>query len=201
MAKKKLSAAQRRAQLIDVGRKAFSEKGFEATSVEEIASRAGVSKPIVYQHFGGKEGLYAVVVDREMTQIVSLIAAAIGEGTARERVDKAALAFLTYVAEHPEGFRVLAHDAPVASGRGSMSSLMNEVAERVEDVFTPMGYDPEMAPIYANALVGMVSFVGQWWTENRELPVEVVASHLAALAWLGLRNLPREPDPISPAEA
>tara|TARA_R110002072_G_C7886738_1_gene528454 strand:+ start:338 stop:952 length:615 start_codon:yes stop_codon:yes gene_type:complete len=203
MAKKKLSAAQRRAQLIEVGRKAFSDKGFEATSVEEIASRAGVSKPIVYQHFGGKEGLYAVVVDREMTQIVSLIAAAIAEGTARERVDKAALAFLTYVSDHPEGFRVLAHDAPVASGRGCMSSLMNEVAERVEDVvggiFTPMGYDAEMAPIYANALVGMVSFVGQWWTENRELPVEVVASHLAAMAWLGLRNLPRQPDPIPPA--
>lgn len=201
MAKKKLSAAQRRAQLIEVGRKAFAEKGYEATSVEEIASRAGVSKPIVYQHFGGKEGLYAVVVDREMTQIVALISEAIATGTARERVDKAALAFLTYVADHPDGFRVLAHDAPVASGRGCMSSLMNDVAERVEDVvggiFSEAGHDAKMAPIYANALVGMVSFVGQWWTESRDLPVEVVASHLAALAWLGLRGLPDQPDPIT----
>ena len=44
----------------------FAERGFEATSVEEIAARAGVSKPIVYEHFGGKEGLYAVIVDREV---------------------------------------------------------------------------------------------------------------------------------------
>lgn len=204
MARKKLSAAQRRAQLIDVGRKAFAEKGFEATSVEEIASRAGVSKPIVYQHFGGKEGLYAVVVDREMNRVVEVISAAIASGNARERVDKAALAFLTYVKEHPDGFRVLSLDAPVASGRGCMSSLMNDVAERVEhvvgSVFTEAGYDPKMAPIYANALVGMVSFVGQWWTEAREPAVEVVATHLSALAYLGLRHLPHAPDAIPPLE-
>ena len=64
--RKKLTAAARRAQLIQVGRQVFAEKGYEATSVEEIASCAKVSKPIVYEHFGGKEGLYAVVVDREM---------------------------------------------------------------------------------------------------------------------------------------
>jgi AcrR family transcriptional regulator len=63
--RKKLTAAARRAQLIQVGREVFAENGYEATSVEEIASRAKVSKPIVYEHFGGKEGLYAVVVDRE----------------------------------------------------------------------------------------------------------------------------------------
>ena len=63
--RKKLTAAARRAQLIEVGRSVFAQKGYEATSVEEIADCAKVSKPIVYEHFGGKEGLYAVVVDRE----------------------------------------------------------------------------------------------------------------------------------------
>ncbi|HVD28025.1 MAG TPA: helix-turn-helix domain-containing protein, partial [Mycobacteriales bacterium] len=52
-----MSGKERREQLLDVGRSLFAEKGFEATSTEEIASRAGVSKPIVYEHFGGKEGL------------------------------------------------------------------------------------------------------------------------------------------------
>ena len=66
-----MSGAERRAQLIDVGRKLFAEKGFDGTSVEEIASKAGVSKPVVYEHFGGKEGLYAVVVDREMQRCCS----------------------------------------------------------------------------------------------------------------------------------
>ena len=62
----RMTALQRREQLIRVGRALFASKGFEAVSVEEIAANAKVSKPIVYEHFGGKEGLYAVIVDREM---------------------------------------------------------------------------------------------------------------------------------------
>ena len=73
MASRRLPAAERRAQLVDVGRSVFARRGYEAASVEEIAARAKVSKPIVYEHFGGKEGLYAVVVDREIEQIVRRI--------------------------------------------------------------------------------------------------------------------------------
>jgi AcrR family transcriptional regulator len=193
----RLSAAARRAQLVEVGRSVFAKRGYEATSVEEIAERAKVSKPIVYEHFGGKEGLYAVVVDREMERVVTRIAGSISSGTPRQRVERAALSFLTYVKEEPDGFAVLSRDAPVGSGRGGMSSLLNDVAERVGDVFAATfkqaGYDPKVAPVYAHALVGMVTFVGQWWTETRKLPVEKVASHIAALAWMGLRHLPKRP--------
>src|SRR3989442_857840 len=66
----RMSAAQRREQLIAIGRQLFAERGVDATSVEEVASRANVSKPVVYEHFGGKEGLYAVVVDREMRALL-----------------------------------------------------------------------------------------------------------------------------------
>ena len=71
----RMTGKERREQLVLVGRRVFAEKGFDMTAVEEIASRAKVSKPIVYEHFGGKEGLYAVVVDRE-----------IGRASCRERV-------------------------------------------------------------------------------------------------------------------
>ncbi|HYC21921.1 MAG TPA: TetR/AcrR family transcriptional regulator [Candidatus Bathyarchaeia archaeon] len=193
----RLSAAARRAQLVEVGRSVFAKRGYEATSVEEIAERARVSKPIVYEHFGGKEGLYAVVVDREMERVVTRIAESISSGTPRQRVERAALSFLTYVKEEPDGFAVLSRDAPVGSARGGMSSLLNDVAERVGDVFAATfkqaGYDPKVAPVYAHALVGMVTFVGQWWTETRKVPVERVASHIAALAWMGLRHLPKRP--------
>jgi AcrR family transcriptional regulator len=175
----------------------FAKRGYEATSVEEIAARAKVSKPIVYEHFGGKEGLYAVLVDREMEYVVTRIAEAISSGTPRERVERAALAFLTYVRDQPDGFVVLSRDAPVTLAHGGMSSLLNDVAERVADVFATTfkkaGYDARSAPIYAHALVGMVTFVGQWWTEARKPPVEEVASHIAALAWMGLRHLPKRP--------
>jgi AcrR family transcriptional regulator len=193
----RLTGSARRAQLIEIARAVFAKRGYEATSVEEIAARANISKPIVYEHFGGKEGLYAVLVDREMDHVITRISTAIASGTPRERVERAALAFLSYVRDQPDGFVVLSRDAPVTLARGGMSSLLNDVAERVSDVFTTTfkeaGYDPKAAPIYAHALVGMVTFVGQWWTETRKPPVEEVASHIAALAWMGLRHLPKRP--------
>jgi AcrR family transcriptional regulator len=194
---RRLTGSARRTQLIEIARTVFAQRGYEATSVEEIAARAKVSKPIVYEHFGGKEGLYAVLVDREMEHVVSLISEAITSGTPRQRVESAALAFLTYVRDQPDGFVVLSRDAPVTLARGGMSSLLNDVAERVANVFTTTfkkaGYNPKAAPIYAHALVGMVTFVGQWWTETRKPPVEEVAGHLAALSWMGLRHLPKRP--------
>ena len=193
-----MSGKERREQLLDVGRALFAEKGFDSTSTEEIAARAGVSKPIVYEHFGGKEGLYAVVVDREMEYVVARIAEAISSGSPRERVERAALAFLTYVKDQPDGFAVLSRDAPVGQARGGMSSLLNDVAERVGDVFAATfkkaGYDPRVAPVYAHALIGMVTQVGQWWAaEGRPHSVDHVARHVAALGWMGLRHLPRDP--------
>ena len=202
--KKKLTAAARRAQLIWVGRSVFARKGFQATSVEEIAKRAKVSKPIVYEHFGGKEGLFAVIVDREVEHVVGVISEAIATGSPRDRIEQATLAFLTYVKERPDGFAVLAHDAPITASRGNFSSLLSDVAERVGRVFAvafkEAGYDAKTAPLYAHALVGMVTFVGQWWTEARKPPVEKVASHLAGLAWMGLRHLPKQPAPIAVAK-
>ena len=194
---RRLPATERRAQLIDVGRAAFAKFGYEATSMEKIADSARVSKPILYEHFGGKEGLYAVVVDREMDYVVRRVVEAIATGTPRERVEQASLAFLTYVRDEPDGFAVLSQDSPLTSSRGRLSSLLNDLAERVGDVFASSfkaaGYDPKAAPIYAHALVGMVTFVGKWWTEVRKPSVEDVAKHIGALAWMGLRHLPKRP--------
>jgi len=67
-----MTGKERREQLLDVGRRLFAERGFEGTSIEEIAAQAGVSKPVVYEHFGGKEGLYAVVVDREVERLLGM---------------------------------------------------------------------------------------------------------------------------------
>ena len=194
---RRLPALERRAQLIEVGRGVFARHGYEGTSVEEIAKRAKVSKPIIYEHFGGKEGLYAVIVDREMDYVERRIVEAISSGSPRERVERAFLAFLSYVRDHPDGFAVLSQDSPLTSSRDTMSSLLNDLAERVGDVFASAfkeaGYDPKAAPIYANALIGMVTFVGKWWTEERKPDVEEVAKHIGALAWMGLRHLPKRP--------
>lgn len=198
--RKRMSASERRSQLIEVGKATFSELGYEATSVEEIASRAKVSKPVVYQHFGGKEGLYAVIIDREMTRIVERVGEAIRTGTPRERSERAVVAMMTYIRDEPHGFAVLRHDAPTTISGGQLSNLLAIVGERVGEVFRQSfkeaGYDARLAPVYAQALIGMVTFVGAWWTDNRKVPVDQVATHLHALAWMGLRHLPAKPDKV-----
>jgi AcrR family transcriptional regulator len=78
-----MTGRQRRHQLIDIARTLFAERGYEATSIEEVAARAGVSKPVVYEHFGGKEGLYAVVVDREMSALLDGVTASLTDNHRR----------------------------------------------------------------------------------------------------------------------
>jgi AcrR family transcriptional regulator len=206
-AKKRLTGAERRIQLIEVGRTVFAGVGYEAASIEEIARQAGVTKPVVYEHFGSKEGLHAAVVGQEMDRLVALVAASIGHGTGRERFAAAVLAFLTWVDEEPEGFAVLTRDAPTAQGRPGLTRVIDDLAARVGDVFAVelkrAGFTAKVAPIYANALIGMVMQVGQWWgnesrAEKKHGSVEQVARHVAALGWMGLRHLPKTPDPLLP---
>ncbi len=195
--KKRLTAAQRRAQLLGVGRAVFAEHGYNGGSVEEIARVAGVSKPIVYEHFGGKEGLYAVIVDREMDALVQRIAEKIATGPPRQRFEQAVLAFLVYVKDEPDGFAVLTRDAPMAIAGKGMPSVISDLAARVGDIFEQQlkaaGLDTKVAPLYAHALIGMVTLVGQWWIENQKLDVETVATHVAAIGWMGLRHIPKKP--------
>jgi AcrR family transcriptional regulator len=192
-----MSGRERRQQLIEVGRAVFAEKGFAAASVEEVAQRAGVTKPVVYEHFGGKEGLYAVVVDREVSALLDRITTALAGDHPRVKLEQAAEAFLSYIEEEPEGFKVLVRDAPAVSGAGTFASLIGDIALQVEHIleeeFAKRGFDPSLAPLYSSALVGMVALVGQWWRDTGVPDRKVVAAHLVNLAWNGLSHLEAEP--------
>lgn len=193
----RMTGKERREQLLDIGRSLFAERGFEAASIEEIASRASVSKPVVYEHFGGKEGLYAVVVDREMQHLLDQVTSALTGGHPRELLEQAALALLTYIEEETDGFRILVRDSPVTSTTGNFSSLINDIASQVEYIlareFKSRGFETKLAGLYSQALVGMVALTGQWWLEVRKPKKEEVAAHLVNLSWNGLSNL--EPKP------
>src|SRR3954454_3910330 len=168
----RMSGKERREQLLDVGRKLFAEKGFEGTSVEEIAATAQVSKPVVYEHFGGKEGLYAVVVDREIRTLLEAVTSSlITDEPPRVLLENAALALLDYIESSTDGFRILVRDSPVAQSTGTFASLISDVASQVEHIminqFTDRGFDAKHAPMYAQMLVGMVALTGQWWLDAR----------------------------------
>jgi AcrR family transcriptional regulator len=192
-----MSGTQRREQLLDVGRALFADRGFDGTSTEEIAAKAGVSKPVVYEHFGGKEGLYAVVVDREVARLLSRITESLLGNHPRELLEQAAGALLGYIEDDTDGFRILVRDSPVAASSGTFASLISDIAGQVEHIlggeFKRRGFDPKLAGLYSQALVGMVALTGQWWLDVRRPKRDDVAAHLVNLAWNGLSHL--EPKP------
>ena len=192
-----MTGAERREQLLVIGRRLFAERGFDGTSIEEIAAQAGVSKPVVYEHFGGKEGIYAVVVDREMQRLLGMVTASLSGGHYRQKLEGAATALLEYIEDSADGFRILVRDSHAASGTGTFASLLSDIASEVEHIlgaeFKAKGYDSKLAPMYAQMLVGMVALTGQWWLDARKPKLDEVAAHLVNLAWNGLSGLDPKP--------
>lgn len=193
----RMTGQERREQLLDVGRALFAERGFEAASIEEIAQRAKITKPVIYEHFSGKEGLYAVIVHREVQRLLARITEALNATQPRAMLEQAACAFLTYIEEEQDGFRILVRDSPVTSTSGTLASLIGDMASQVEyifvDEFKERGFNPKLAPLYSQALVGMVALVGQWWLDVKKPSRDQVAAHLVNLAWNGLSDLEQDP--------
>jgi len=196
-----MTGKERREQLLDIGRRVFAERGLDGVSIEEIAAQAGVSKPVVYEHFGGKEGLYAVVVDREVERFLQMATGLLQGEDTMPKFEVAAVSLLRYMEDNSDGFRILVRDSPPASASGTFGSLLSDIASQVEyilaDVLQVRGYDPKLAPMYSQMLVGMVAFAGQWWLEVRKPKLEEMAAHLVNLAWNGLSQLDPKPR-ISP---
>ncbi len=197
-ARLRMTGAQRRAQLIDVARGLFALRGLDGTTIEEIAAAAGVSKPVIYEHFGSKEGLYTQVVDVEFHILLRSVTTALGgDAGSRELLERAALALLDYIENSTDGFRILMRDAAPSQPEGAFSTLLSRIAARVEHImaaeFEKRGYLPQDGAIYAQMLVGMVAMTGQWWLDARQPDKRTVAAHLVNLAWNGLSGL--SPDP------
>ena len=195
-----MTSYQRREQLIEIGRSLFAAEGFEAVSVEEIAATAKVSKPIVYEHFGGKEGLYAVIVDREMRTLTDTLINALSDPNAHPRqiVERTALALLTYVEENADGFRVLTRDSPKTDPSSSFNSLLGDISVRVEDILTESFKRQHLpakgVPYYAQMLIGMTVYTCQYWADQRKLSKEQLAAHIVNLAWYGLSRMEAKPE-------
>jgi AcrR family transcriptional regulator len=199
----RMTGHERRAQLIEVGRALFAEKGFESVTVEEIAHTAKVSKPVVYEHFGSKDGLYAVVVDREMNYLLNSITRALTAAHPRMLLEQAAFALFDYIETHRDGFRILLRDSPVSAATGTFASLLSDVASQVEArlarEFAARGFPKNMAPMYAHMFVGMVALTGQWWLDvnGGEAKKDDVISHLVNLVWNGAARLETNPRLLS----
>jgi AcrR family transcriptional regulator len=145
-----MTGKERREQLLDVGRRLFAERGFEGTSIEEIAAQAGVSKPVVYEHFGGKEGLYAVVVDREVERLLTMTTSLLDGNHTRDKFEAAAVSLFRYIDDNADGFRILVRDSSPGPGSGTYGTLLSDIAGQVEyilaDFLVSRGHDANRPP-------------------------------------------------------
>lgn len=184
----RLSAADRRAQLLDVAGGLFAEHGFHGLSMEQLADAAGVSKPVLYQHFPSKRDLYLALVDDAVREMEEQVRQAL-EGTSdnRARVESAIGAYFDFVEDRRFGllFRTAQMNDPDVSG--AVEAAMSRVAKAVGALIAEdAGLSPQSARFLATALRGLATEGARWWTEHSEVDKEEAVHLLSRLAWRGL---------------
>lgn len=167
--------------MLDAAGTAFADRGFHAASMDEIAEAAGISKPMLYNYFGSKDGLYVAYVERSgQALLTSMRAAAARTEPIGERLRAGVLAFLTYVDEHRSGWSVLYKEARAQGGplAAEVAGMRLRIAGLLGGVF-----DNEA---FAHAFVGAGESLANWWLEHPEVPKADVADLLMGIALLEL---------------
>jgi len=202
---RRLTADQRRAQLLTVALDLFGARGYQATTMDDIAEAAGVTKPLVYQHFSSKRALYVELVEGATRQLLDAIAAATARADGpRGQVELGFSAYFHMVISGESAFRLLyrREDARVAEIAEAVDRVETAIAEAI-DPLIDAGLDAEHRLVLAHAVVGMAEGASRHWLASRERSgggrqldgaearreARVMARRLADLAWAGLRSV------------
>ncbi len=188
----RLSANARRDQLLDVALTTFSRAGYHETSMNDVADAAGVTKPVLYQHFESKRDLYQALLDAVGERLISAIRAATGNvTTGRERTDRGFRAYFRWVADHPEAF-VLMYGGASRQDQ-EFAHAVRKVTDEAARAIAPLieaGIDDEHRLTLAHALVGISEGVSRRLIERGEdFDPDEVSDQLSAFAWAGLRGI------------
>jgi AcrR family transcriptional regulator len=190
----RLPAAERRQQLVETALGLFSARGLHGTSMDDIAEAAGVTKPVLYQHFRSKRALFTELLDQVGQQLLTAITNATAQaGTPREQVELGLTAYFQFVADHHASFVLLfgdgtRRDAEFAS---AVNDVENTIAEFVAALIDA-GLDDDHRQLLAHSIVGMAESASRRWVAaGAAEPAPVAASRVAALAWAGLRAVHR----------
>jgi AcrR family transcriptional regulator len=198
----RLRAAERRAQLLGVARRLFARDGYRGASMESIAEAAGVTKPVLYQHFSSKRALYSALLASDLGRLTEELEAAFSQAASNAgRLRQGFGAYLDFVDRHEDAFRLLFTEALGldADFRQQVASFRRWAAGRVAAIIAAeAGLDAPRARALAAAIVGMAEAAAGWWLdERRPLDAGELADELAGLAWKGFARFPsgaREPD-------
>ena len=195
----RLPASARRRQLLDAALEAFATRGFHATSMNDVAEAAGVTKPVLYQHFGSKRALYQELLDDVAATLEARIHEATVTGSPRSQVEAGFRAYFTFVAERRSRFTLLfgsgaRRDAEFA---GTVSRLEASVAEWVASLID-VDIDDAHRRTLAYGIVGLAEATSrQWVTGALDVTPEELTAQAADLAWRGLRGVERLPSASS----
>jgi AcrR family transcriptional regulator len=191
----RLSRSARRAQLLEAARDVFAEQGYHAAAMDDIAERAGVSKPVLYQHFPGKLELYRALLTTHAEDLVSRVRTALtGTTDNQERIRAAVSAYFTFVDEEGSSYRLVF--GPDLRGEPEAAAVVEDLSARcvalvADAVTTDAGLDPERARLLGVALVGLSEVTAQAWLDQRmSLPRAEAVELVAALAWRGMAGFP-----------
>jgi len=191
----RLPAARRRRQLLDVALEVFASSGFHQTSMEEVAEAAGVTKPVLYQHFGSKRELYLELLEDVGGQMMAAVAKAVASArNPHQQVEAGFGAYFRFVEAHESAFKLLfgggaRRDEEFADAvRRVETSVADEIAVLIEaDV------DPDHRRLLAHGLVGLAEATSRQWVANgRDVDTDVLVRRTAQLAWAGLRGVSRD---------
>jgi AcrR family transcriptional regulator len=205
---RRLTAEERRSQLFDVALSLFAERGYAATTMDDIAEAAGVTKPLVYQHFDSKRALYLELMDVFSLQLVERIVSATSEARGpREQVEIGMAAYFEMMVGNEQAFRLLyGRDAPDDPELGEALRRVEDTIAQAIDPLIDAGLEPEHRLLLAYGVVGMAEGATRHWVggraerggalsgDNPETNAEAaarLASRVAALAWAGLRQVHR----------
>jgi AcrR family transcriptional regulator len=189
----------RRAQLLESALDVFVAQGYHAAAMDDIAERAGVSKPVLYQHFPGKLELYLALLDSACDQVIDGVRKALAStDNNKERVAATTDAFYEYVDNAGGAFR-LVFESDLTSEpevRARLHRVNTECAEAVAEVIADdTGLSAETSHLLAVALVGMSQVSARFWLDNESTISRGQATELiASLAWRGIRGFPRHDD-------
>jgi AcrR family transcriptional regulator len=191
----RLPRPARRRQLLGAARDVFVAQGYHAAAMDEIAERAGVSKPVLYQHFPGKLELYLALLDESVAELIGAVSAALASTKEnRERVPATFRAFFDYVSGADEAFRLvfesdLSNEPAV---RARLDRAMYECAEMVSEfIREDAGVSDEQAELLGIALVGMAQVSARYWLSSERATDKITAEDLLSrLAWRGISGWP-----------
>jgi AcrR family transcriptional regulator len=197
-ASRRLSAERRRLQLLSVALELFAHRGYRATTMDDIAEAAGVTKPLLYQHFSSKRALYLELVDSIAKDVLTAIGSAVlqAEGP-RQQVELGFAAYFRLVVSHEAEFRLLYgrdHADDFELGR-ALRAVEDAIAEAI-DPLIDAGLDDDHRRLLAYGIVGMAEGVSRRFMAQRpdseaevDEQAQKLARRMADLAWAGLRSV------------